>query len=145
MTVPTPPFQPARLRSSWRAVLAVTVAATGPLALHPTPASAVPPGGAKSRSNGASVTIDRATVKAGSRIWVTGKNWKSKGSRTERGAKVTVKLDDATILAVFSIKGKRFAGWVPVPKQVKAGSHWLRFLAAEPATSIKSRSFKVSK
>lgn len=122
---------------------AVGVGAAG-LAL-PQGAVAVPPGGAKSKSNGATVTISTTKVKAGGRIKVSGRNWKSKGSRTQKGAKVTVKLDDGIILAVFPIKSKKFSGYVTIPKQVKAGSHWLRFLAAKPATSIKSKTFKVTK
>lgn len=111
----------------------------------PSGAGAVPPGGPKSQSNGASVTISTTKVKAGGRIKVTGSGWKSKGSRTQKGAKVTIKIDDGIILAVFPIKNKRFSGYVTIPKQIKAGNHWLRFLAAKPSTSIKSRTFKVTK
>lgn len=133
-----------RLRSRAATVALVAGLATA-TTLAVSPAEALPPGGAKSKSNGASVTLGATKVKAGGRIKVTGKNWKSKGSRVEKGAKVTVKLDDQTVLAVFPITRKKFSGYVPIPKQVKAGSHWLRFLAAEPATSVKSRSFKVTK
>ncbi len=111
----------------------------------PQGAGAVPPGGAKTKSNGAKVTLSTTSVKAGGRIKVTGSNWKSKGSRTQKGATVTVKIDDGIILATFPIKNKKFSGYVTIPKQIKAGSHWLRFLAAKPATSVKSKSFKVTK
>lgn len=111
----------------------------------PQGAGAIPPGGAKSKSNGASVTISTTKVKAGGRIKVTGSNWKSKGSRVQKGAKVTVKIDDNIILAVFPIKNQRFSGYVTVPKQIKAGKHWFRFLAAQPSTSIKSPTFTVTK
>jgi hypothetical protein len=106
-------------------------------------ARAVPPGGPVSTHNGAQVRIDRTSVKAGGRIKVTGSNWKAKGSRVQDGAQVTVKIDDQDILAIFPIRNKRFSGWVRIPKQVKAGRHWLRFLASDPATSVKSKAFKV--
>jgi hypothetical protein len=122
---------------------AVGVGAAG-LAL-PQGVGAVPPGGAKSKSNGAKVTISTTKVKAGGRIKVTGSNWKSKGSRVQKGATVTVKIDDGIILATFPIKNKKFSGYVTIPKQIKAGSHWFRFLAAKPATSVKSKTFKVTK
>lgn len=125
-------------------ITAVSLAGGAAVAL-PSGAGAVPPGGAKNKSNGATVKLGATKVKAGGRIKVTGANWKSKGSRVEDGARVTIKLDDATIVAVLPIKSKKFSGFVTIPKQVKAGNHWLRFLAAEPSTSIKSRSFKVTK
>lgn len=136
------PVRPSRLAAAL-ATGAVGLGAAG-LAL-PQGAGAVPPGGAKSKSNGAKVTISATKVKAGGRIKVSGSNWKSKGSRTQKGATVTVKIDDGVILATFPIKNKKFSGYVTIPKQIKAGSHWFRFLAAKPATSIKSKSFKVTK
>lgn len=141
------PRTPGALRS--RRVAATLACATlglgaGAVAI-PQGAGAVPPGGAVNKSNGASVSISTTSVKAGGRIKVTGRNWKSKGSRTQKGAKVTVKIDDGIILAVFPIKNKSFSGYVTIPKQIKAGNHWLRFLAAKPATSIKSKTFKVKK
>ncbi|WCB95236.1 hypothetical protein DSM104299_03979 [Baekduia alba] len=108
-------------------------------------ASAIPPGGPAPTHNGAKVRLDRTAVKAGGRIKVVGTNWKSTSSRTVEGATVTVKIDDRDVLALLPIKGKRFFGWVRVPKQVKAGRHWLRFLASDPATSVKSATFKVSR
>ncbi|MCW2993623.1 MAG: hypothetical protein JWQ18_1118 [Conexibacter sp.] len=114
------------------------------LALVPA-ALAVPPGGPTSTHDGAKVTLDRASVKAGGRIKVTGSSWRSRGSRVQDGAQVTVKIDDRDILAILPIKAKRFSGRVRIPKQVKAGRHWLRFLASDPATSVKSRSFTVKR
>jgi hypothetical protein len=127
---------------------ALTAAATGlasaTLLLVPAaPSGAVPPGGAVSRSNGASVSISTTSVARGGRIKVTGRNWKSKGSRTSGRAEVTIKLDDRDILAVFPIRNKRFSGYVTIPRPVSRGRHTLRFLAAKPATSIKSKSFRV--
>lgn len=111
----------------------------------PQGAGAVPPGGVKGQSNGAKVSIGASKVKAGGRLKVSGSNWKSKGSRVQKGAQVTVKLDDGIIIGVFPIRSKRFSGYVTIPKQVKAGNHWLRFLAAKPSTSIRSSTFKVTK
>lgn len=120
------------------AALALTVA-VAPVA------GAIPPGGPAETHNGAKVRLDRKAVKAGGRIKVTGTAWKAKGSRTEDGATVTVKIDDRDILALLPIRNRRFSGWVRIPKQVKAGRHWLRFLAAEPATSVKSATFRVTR
>lgn len=133
---------PPRLRP-WTAPLGAVVAA---LALGiAAPATAVPPGGAEDRANGARVSIDRTTVVQGGRIKVHGTNWKAKGSRLSDRAEVTIKLDDLHILAVLPIRDRRFSGWVRIPRQVAPGRHWLRFLAAEPATSIKSRRFTVTR
>lgn len=136
-----------RLPASPRPV-ALTAAATGlvsaTLLLVPAaPSVAVPPGGAVSRSNGASVSLSTTSVSRGGRIRVTGRNWRSKGSRTSGRAQVTVKLDDRDILAVFPIRNRRFSGYVTIPRPVSRGRHTLRFLAAKPATSIKSKSFTV--
>lgn len=108
-------------------------------------AGALPPGGAVTKTNGAKVTLSVKKVKQGGVIRVVGTNWKAKGSRVSGKAVVTIKLDDRDIVAVFPIKNKRFAGNVRIPKQVKVGRHWLRFLAAEPATSVKSPVFRVVK
>lgn len=109
------------------------------------PAGAIPPGGPENHANGAKVSLDRTSVVQGGRIRVSGSNWKAKGSRNSNKAEVTIKLDDLDILAVFPIRNKRFSGWVPIPRQVRAGRHWLRFLAARPATSIKSKLFTVKR
>jgi hypothetical protein len=108
-------------------------------------ASAVPPGGPVDRAHGAKVKLDRGKVRAGGRIHVKGWKWKSKGSRVQKGAKVTIKLDDLHVLAVLPIKRKKFSGWVRIPVQVGAGRHWFRFLAAKPATSVKSKRFRVTR
>lgn len=126
-------------------VLLLTAVAAATVALLAPGARALPPGGPVSTHNGAKVKLDRRSVKAGGRIKVTGTNWKAKGSRVQDGAQVTVKVDDRDILAIFPIKDKRFSGWVRIPKQVGKGTHWLRFLASEPATSVKSKTFKVVK
>jgi hypothetical protein len=119
-------------------------AATAAVLLVPaTQSGAVPPGGPNSQSNGASVSLDRSSVSRGGRIKVTGRNWKSKGSRSFSGKVVTIKLNDRDILAVVPIKNRRFSAWVRIPKQVRAGNYWLRFLAAKPSTSVKSKTFRV--
>lgn len=119
-------------------------------------AAAIPPGGAVNRPQGAKITIGNpkakvVTVKQGGKILVTGTNWKAKGSRTckhkvkIRCQVVTIKIDDLHIVAVLPIRDKKFRGLVTIPKRVKTGRHTLRFLAAQPATSIKSRPFVVTK
>jgi hypothetical protein len=119
-------------------------AAAAALLLVPAAQSgAVPPGGPDSQSNGASVRLDRSSVSRGGRIKVTGRNWKSAGSRSFDGKVVTIKLNDRDILAVVPIRNKRFSAWVRIPKQVRAGRYWLRFLAAKPSTSVKSTTFRV--
>jgi hypothetical protein len=126
------------------ASVAATTLGLAALALTPT-ATAIPPGGVKPQSNGAHVKLDRTTVTQGGRIKVTGTNWKAKGSRVSGRAEVTIKLDDRDILAILPIKGRRFSGYVRIPSPVKPGRHWLRFLAAAPSTSVKSRAFTVRK
>ncbi|WP_026910348.1 hypothetical protein [Patulibacter minatonensis] len=136
-----------RTTATRRTALLSTIAAggvTAALVLLPAASSeAVPPGGAVSRSNGASVTLSTTSVKRGGRIKVTGRNWKAQGSRTGNGKVVTIKLDDRDILAQIPIRNKRFSGYVTIPRPVAKGRHTLRFLASKPATSIKSKSFKV--
>lgn len=141
------PELPASSRGRRTAAVLLTGALLGggAASVLPQSASAIPPGGVKGQSNGAKVSIGAKSVKAGGRIKVSGSNWKSKGSRVQNGAKVTVKLDDGLIVGVFAIKSKKFSGYVTIPKQAKAGSHWLRFLASKPSTSIRSNTFKVTK
>ena len=107
------------------------------------PAAAVPPGGPVEIANGARVTITPLRVAPGGVVRVTGTNWKAKGSRVYRRPVVTVKLNDLHIVATFPIRNQRFTGLVRIPRQVKPGRYWLRFLAARPATSVKSRPFVV--
>ena len=128
-------------RTVWLVALTtiVAVACATPAAI------AIPPGGPGTESHGAKVKLDRKRVAQGGRIKVTGTKWKAKRSRTSGKAEVTVKLDDRDILAVIPIKSKRFSGWVRIPAPVKAGRHWLRFLASDPATSVKSATFTVTK
>ncbi len=103
----------------------------------PAGAQAVPPGGPDTNTRGAKVTLSTTSVKAGKSIRVTGRKM------PQRKGVVTIKLDDSTILAVFKISSKgTFSGSVPVPKSVRKGKHWFRFLAPNPATSIK-KSFRV--
>ncbi|WP_406010783.1 hypothetical protein OG440_35160 [Streptomyces sp. NBC_00637] len=57
------------------------------------------------------------------------------------GQTVTVKLDDTSILAQFGkavAADGTFAGSVTIPASTSAGAHWLRFLAPDPATSLKA-------
>jgi hypothetical protein len=129
-----------------RRAASAAAATLGLAALALTPAAtAIPPGGVHAQSNGARVKLDRTTVRQGGRIKVTGTSWKAKGSRLSARAEVTIKLDDRDILAILPIKGRRFSGYVRIPGPVKPGRHWLRFLAAEPATSVKSRTFTVTR
>jgi hypothetical protein len=129
-----------RFRRARTRVAALAVAV--PAALAPA-ALALPPGGPAATHNGATVRLDRTSVTAGGRIRVSGTQWKAKGSRVQDGAQVTVKLDDRDVLAILPIRDRRFSGWVRIPRPVAAGRHWLRFLASEPATSVKSKAFKV--
>lgn len=110
------------------------------------PATALPPGGAATRPNGATVKLSTLKVKAGGTIKVTGANWKSQGSRVYTNSKVpvvSVKLSDRDIIGVFPIRNKKFSGTIRIDKRVKPGRYWLRFLAAKPATSVKSQYIQV--
>lgn len=58
-----------------------------------------------------------------------------------KGQGIAVKLDDGEILARWPDAVKAdgtFSGTVTVPASVPAGTHWLRFLAPAPATSLKA-------
>ncbi|MGW4024374.1 hypothetical protein [Streptomyces sp. NPDC005009] len=58
-----------------------------------------------------------------------------------KGQGITVKLDDGEILARWTDAVRpdgTFSGTVTVPASVPAGTHWLRFLAPAPATSLKA-------
>ena len=99
---------------------------------------AIPPGGPGGTNKAATVTLSVTSVKQGGRIKVSGKKFPK--SKT-----VTIKLDDQDILTTFrSTSSGTFSGWVTVPKKVKAGKHWFRFLAPSPATSVKG-AFTVTK
>jgi hypothetical protein len=142
----TPTRSSRRPLSRGRVLIASGTASAAAAALLLVPAAqsgAVPPGGPDSQSNGASVRLDRSSVSRGGRIKVTGRNWRSAGSRSFDGKVVTIKLNDRDILAVVPIRNKRFSAWVRIPKQVRAGRYWLRFLAAKPSTSVKSTTFRV--
>ncbi len=130
-------------RPAARQALALVAAALAFSLLSPGPAGAIPPGGPEPQANGGHIQLDRSTVRAGGRIHVEGWNWKAKGSRLYDSPVVTVKLDDLDILAVLKIKQKKFSGWVPIPKHISLGKHWLRFLASKPPTSIRSGKFTV--
>jgi hypothetical protein len=106
-------------------------------------AVAAPPGGPVETRNGATVKLHASSVERGGRLKVSGTKWRAKGSRVSEGAVVTIKLDDRDILAILPIRNRRFEGYVRIPRQVPRGRHWLRFLAAEPATSVKSARFTV--
>src|ERR1044071_9078213 len=146
--MPSPTLAFRERSSRARAALAVLVpiaVAAASIALLAPGAGALPPAGPVPTHNGAKGKLDRRSAKAGGRGKVSGTGWKAKGSRVQDGAQVTVKIDDRDILAIFPIKDKRFSGWVRIPKQVRKGTHWLRFLASDPATSVKSKSFKVTR
>lgn len=135
--------------SAPRPATLVTALGTGAVAaalllVPAAPSGAIPPGGAVDQSHGASVKLSTTSVKRGGRIKVTGRNWKSKSSRTSGRAEVTIKIDDRDILQVLPIRNKRFSGYVTIPSRgVSKGRHTLRFLASKPATSIESKSFRV--
>jgi hypothetical protein len=128
-----------RLRTAVATLAIGTACATAPTAI------AVPPGGPDTQTRGAKVKLASASVRQGGRIKVSGTNWKARTSRLTGKAEVTIKIDDADILAILPIRNKRFSGWVRIPTQIKAGRHWLRFLASDPATSVKSRAFTVKR
>ncbi|WEH38783.1 hypothetical protein [Streptomyces sp. AM 2-1-1] len=51
---------------------------------------------------------------------------------------VTIKLDDDAILGQWDIDAQgSFEGDVEIPAEVTPGAHWLRFLAPNPATTLK--------
>ncbi|MCZ4123081.1 HtaA domain-containing protein [Streptomyces sp. H39-S7] len=87
----------------------------------------------------ASATTGATTVTAGGSLGFSVAGYPA-------GQKLTVKLDDDGILSQFTIKADgTYAGSVTIPKDTAtSGSHWLRFLAPNPATSVKGASFTVT-
>ncbi|MEU9594706.1 hypothetical protein AB0D84_33980 [Streptomyces sp. NPDC048193] len=78
------------------------------------------------------VTLGTTTVKPGGEVPVTVTGFPAGGT-------LSVKLDDTTLLRQFPIGDDgSVSGSVTVPAAANAGgAHWLRFLAPDPATSLK--------
>lgn len=117
--------------------LTAAVPLAAALALPAGTSQAIPPGGPAPNARGAKITLKTTSVARGGKIRVTG------SKLPQRKGSITVKLDDSAILAVFRISSRgTFSGSVPIPRQVRRGNHWLRFLAPSPATSVK-KTFRV--
>ncbi|WP_062645874.1 hypothetical protein [Streptomyces maremycinicus] len=86
-----------------------------------------------------------ASLTAGTRVAAGGKvSFRVTGFPA--GQQLTVKLDDAEIIGQWQGgigSDGTFSGTVTVPSDTPAGAHWLRFLAPNPATSLKA-SFTVT-
>ncbi|MCZ2527164.1 HtaA domain-containing protein [Streptomyces sp. HB2AG] len=86
----------------------------------------------------ASATTNAKSVEAGGTLGFSVKGFPA-------GETLTVKLDDGEILQQFTVKSDgTYAGSVTVPAATEAGSHWLRFLAPNPPTSVKGDAFTVT-
>ncbi|NHC45389.1 hypothetical protein [Motilibacter aurantiacus] len=86
----------------------------------------------------AAVRLSRSTVTAGGDLTFS-------ASRFPAGQTLTVKLDDDAILTTFTVGANGSVdGTVTIPGATKAGAHWLRFLAPNPSTSVRSDNFTVT-
>ncbi|MET7649316.1 hypothetical protein ABZS83_38040, partial [Streptomyces sp. NPDC005426] len=124
--------------TSLRADFAVTTGASGDAgtpdavgdAATPAPVASGAPAAA-SDSRGAKAEITASQVQAGGRLHFV-------VTKFPAGRTVTVKLDDDGILGQWKADAKgSYEGEVTVPAGTPAGAHWLRFLAPDPATTLK--------
>ncbi|WP_326665114.1 hypothetical protein [Streptomyces sp. NBC_00385] len=96
----------------------------------PVPAASGTPATA-SNSRGARAQIAADQVQAGGKLHFT-------VTKFPAGRTVTIKLDDDAILGQWKTDAKgSYEGDVTVPAEVPSGAHWLRFLAPDPATTLK--------
>ncbi|CAL9654396.1 hypothetical protein SUDANB145_06720 [Streptomyces sp. enrichment culture] len=117
--------------------LTVTAAATASPTPTPTPTTTPAPTPTGSTTPAADPKVK---LTGGSKVAAGGKVSFSL-SGFVKGQNVTVKLDDSEILGQWNGAVKAdgtFSGTVTVPGSTAAGAHWLRFLAPEPATSLKA-------
>ncbi|MEU9093856.1 hypothetical protein [Streptomyces sp. NPDC048428] len=99
-------------------------------AATPVPAASGAPAAA-SNSRGAKAEITAGQVQAGGTLHFA-------VTKFPAGRTVTVKLDDDAILGQWKTDAKgSYEGDVTVPAGTSTGAHWLRFLAPEPATTLK--------
>ncbi|MEU6374866.1 hypothetical protein [Streptomyces sp. NPDC046909] len=111
--------------------LTVTSASASP---SPTPTPSPTPSASATTATPAVELTSASTVTAGAKVSFA-------LSGFAEGQTVTVKLDDSEILAQWSDavgSDGTFKGTVTIPSSTSAGAHWLRFLAPNPATSLKS-------
>ncbi|MFF9675808.1 hypothetical protein ACF1GS_29560 [Streptomyces eurythermus] len=144
MTSVRPASSPAARRGRAVAVTAGTALGLG--ALVAAPSAAAGTGGtdltgrvALTAVNTAApaVTLDTTSVRAGGEVRFTATGFPA-------GGRLSVKLDDATLLAQFTVgDGGSVSGRVTIPAATSTGDgHWLRFLAT--GTSPKSESLTVT-
>ncbi|MFD8692234.1 hypothetical protein [Streptomyces sp. NPDC059651] len=96
----------------------------------PVPAASGAPAAA-SDSRGAKAEITADQVQAGGTLHFA-------VTKFPAGHTVTVKLDDDAILGQWKTDAKgSYEGDVTVPAGTPTGAHWLRFLAPEPATTLR--------
>ncbi|USQ85068.1 hypothetical protein NFX46_15485 [Streptomyces phaeoluteigriseus] len=96
-------------------------------------------GGSTSGGGGSSASAS-ATVTAGSRV-VVGGEVSFRVTGFPAGERLTVKLDDVEIIGQWQGgigSDGSFSGSVTIPADTPVGAHWLRFLAPNPATSVKA-------
>ncbi|MFI8191717.1 hypothetical protein ACIF8T_23400 [Streptomyces sp. NPDC085946] len=88
--------------------------------------------------SGGAATGTSATITAGSQVAAGGRvSFRVTGFPA--GQRLTVKLDDSTILGQWTVGSDgSYSGSVTVPADATKGAHWLRFLAPNPPTSLKA-------
>ncbi|MFJ8922053.1 hypothetical protein ACIREK_21580 [Streptomyces sp. NPDC102415] len=84
-----------------------------------------------SNSRGAKAAISASQVQPGGRI-------PFEVTKFPAGQTVTIKLDDEEILGQWKADATgSYKGEVTIPAETSVGAHWLRFLAPNPATTLK--------
>ncbi|MGW5333879.1 hypothetical protein [Streptomyces bauhiniae] len=143
LPIPTPPS--GRTRTVLGRVAAITASATlslGAIAVPAATASGSDTEAAGSAATAADTagpiaTLGAATVKPGGDMAFSVSGFPA-------GAKLSIKLDDATLLGQFTLGDDgSLSGTVTLPADAPVGSgHWLRFLA--PQTSVKSADLTIT-
>ncbi|MFF7604112.1 hypothetical protein [Streptomyces parvulus] len=141
-SIPTPPSR--RTRTALGRVAAITAGATLGLGALVVPAATASGSGTDTAGRMApavdsaaapTVTLGAATVKPGGDMAFSVSGFPA-------GQRLSVKLDDATLLGQFTLdEDGSFSGSVSLPAETSGAGHWLRFLA--PQTSVKSGTFAV--
>ncbi|MEU1049827.1 hypothetical protein ABZ400_32400 [Streptomyces sp. NPDC005897] len=93
--------------------------------------------GSSGTGSGGATAGASATITAGTRV-AAGGRVSFRVSGFPSGQQLAVKLDDSEILGQWTVGSDgSYSGGVTVPADATKGAHWLRFLAPNPATTLK--------
>ncbi|MCX5400828.1 hypothetical protein [Streptomyces sp. NBC_00102] len=137
--------------TSMKADFTVTSGADGAAATDGTGGTSATAGTGSTATDGSATPIPAATGAPASATNASGAKAEITASEVQPGGKlhftvtnfpasqvVTIKLDDDAILGQWDLDTEgTFEGDVDIPAEVTPGAHWLRFLAPNPATTLK--------